>query len=49
MKAERLASLFVIVFAVGLPLAAVLARSNPDAIEIHGQVADNGGWTPGNL
>jgi mono/diheme cytochrome c family protein len=49
MKTERLALLFVIVLVIGVPLAAVLARSNSDAIEIHGQMADNGGWTPSDL
>jgi mono/diheme cytochrome c family protein len=50
MKAERLAWFFVIIVVIGLPLvAAVVARSNSDAIEIHGQIADTGGWTPSNL
>ncbi len=52
MKAERFAQLFVIVLAiaaVGVPLLAVLARSNSDAIEIHGTIAENGGWTPNDL
>jgi mono/diheme cytochrome c family protein/plastocyanin len=49
MKAERFAVLFVIVLVIGVPLAAVLARSNSDTIEIHGQMADNGGWTPSDL
>ena len=49
MKAERLALLLVIMSVIGLPLAAVLARSNSDVIELHGQVADNGGWTPSDL
>ena len=49
MKAERLALLFVIALVIGVPLAAVLARSNSGAIEIHAQMADTGGWTPGNL
>jgi mono/diheme cytochrome c family protein/plastocyanin len=49
MKAERLALLLVIVLVVGAPLAAVLARSNSDTIEMHGQMADTGGWTPSNL
>ncbi len=49
MKAERFALLFVIVLVIGVPLAAVLARSNSDAIEIHAQMADNGGWTPSDL
>src|SRR5512139_900712 len=49
MKAERLAVLFVIVLVIGIPLAALLARSNLDMIELHAQMADNGGWTPNNL
>ena len=49
MKAERFAVLFVIVLVIGLPLAAVLARSNSDTVEMHAQMADNGGWTPSDL
>jgi len=49
MKAERLALLFVIVMVIGVPLAAVLARSNSGEIVIHAQMADNGGWTPSDL
>ena len=50
MKAERFALLLVIVLVIGVPLAAaIVARSNSDVIEIHAQMADNGGWTPGNL
>jgi len=49
MKAERFALLLVIVLVIGVPLAAVLARSNSDAIEMHGKVAENGGWTPSDL
>ena len=49
MKVERFALLLVIVLVIGVPLAAVLARSNPDAIEIHGRMADTGGWTPSDL
>jgi mono/diheme cytochrome c family protein/plastocyanin len=49
MKAERIALLFVIVLVIGVPLAAVLARSKSDTIEIHAQMADNGGWTPSDL
>ncbi len=49
MKAERFALLFVIVVVIGLPLAAVLARSNSDTVEMHAQMADHGGWTPSDL
>ncbi|CAG0937677.1 Cytochrome c oxidase subunit 2 [Thermoflexales bacterium] len=49
MKAERFALLFVIVLVIGVPLVAVLARSTSDTIEMHAQMADNGGWTPSNL
>jgi len=34
---------------IGVPLTAVLARMNSGVIEMHGQVAENGGWTPSNL
>jgi mono/diheme cytochrome c family protein/plastocyanin len=49
MKAERLALLFVIVLVIGVPLAAIVARSNSDTIEMHAQMADDGGWTPSDL
>ena len=49
MKAERLALLLVVVLTIGVPLAAVVARSNPDAIAVRAQMADDGGWTPGDL
>lgn len=49
MKAERFALLLVIVLVIGVPLAAVLARSHSDVIELHGKVAENGGWTPSDL
>ena len=49
MRAERFAVLFVIVVVIGVPLVAVLAQSNSDAIEMHAQMADDGGWTPSNL
>ena len=51
MKAERIARLLIIVFAIGLPVIAVLARSggNGGAIEVHARVADEGGWLPGDL
>jgi mono/diheme cytochrome c family protein/plastocyanin len=49
MKAERLAWLFVIVLVIGVPLAAALAQSNSGTLEIHAQIADNGGWTPSDL
>jgi mono/diheme cytochrome c family protein len=49
MKAERFTLLFMIVLVIGVPLAAIVARSNSDAIEIHGQMADTGGWTPSDL
>ncbi len=49
MKAERFALLLVILLVIGVPLAAALARSNSDALEIHGRMADNGGWTPSDL
>jgi mono/diheme cytochrome c family protein len=53
MKAEGLARLFVIGVIVGLPLALVGARwvmpRQGAAIEVHGQMAEEGGWTPGDL
>ncbi len=49
MKAERIARLLVIVLAIGLPALVVLARSAPGPIEIHGVMANEGGWTPGEL
>jgi mono/diheme cytochrome c family protein len=49
MRAERLALLFVMILAIGVPLAAVLARSNSGTVEMHAQMADNGGWTPSDL
>lgn len=49
MKTERFALLGVMILVIGLPLAAVLARSDSSAIELHGRMADNGGWTPGTL
>jgi hypothetical protein len=51
MRAERIARLFIIVLAIGLPAIALWARlgGNNDAIEIHARVADEGGWLPGDL
>jgi cytochrome c oxidase subunit 2 len=50
MKAERIARLLVIVLAIGLPVLVVLARSAPgNPIEIHGVMANEGGWTPGEI
>lgn len=43
MKTERLALLFVIALVIGIPLVAALARPGSDAIEMHAQMADNGG------
>jgi hypothetical protein len=49
MKAERFALLIVIMLVIGVPLAAVLGRSNSDMIEMQGKVAESGGWTPSDL
>ena len=50
MKAERFALLLVIGLVIGVPLAAaIVARSTPGTIEMHAQMADNGGWTPSDL
>ena len=48
--AERIARWIVIVLAVGVPLVALLLRApGAGAIEIHGQMAESGGWTPADL
>ncbi len=50
MTAERAARLIVIGLALGLPLAALMARwIGSDGVEIHGRMAETGGWTPGAL
>jgi mono/diheme cytochrome c family protein/plastocyanin len=51
MKVERFARLLVILIAIGLPALVVAARSVADGgpIEIHGVMADDGGWTPGTI
>lgn len=50
MKAERIARLLVIVVAIGLPALVALARLEPGStIDMHGVMADEGGWTPGEL
>jgi mono/diheme cytochrome c family protein/plastocyanin len=50
MTAERAARLIVIGLAVGVPLAALMARwIGTDGVEIHGRMAETGGWTPGAL
>jgi mono/diheme cytochrome c family protein/plastocyanin len=49
MKAERIARVLIVLLAVGLPSLAVIARSSAGAIELHGSIADNGGWSPANL
>jgi len=50
MNAERAARLFVIGLVLGLPLAAFAARGlAPRAIELHGTVSEQTGWTPDNL
>jgi len=53
MNAERIARLLVIVFAVGLPVLALAASKSGSAagqtIEIHGAMAESGGWTPADL
>ncbi len=46
MKAEWFARLVVILLGIGLPLLAIFARSDAGVIEVHGKVAENGGWTP---
>ena len=53
MSAERTARIMVIVFAVGLPVAAVIAgRAESVAgqtIEMHGTMSETGGWTPSDI
>lgn len=50
MKAERIARLLVIsVLAIGLPALVVLRPIGSGPIEIHGVMANEGGWTPGEL
>ena len=49
MKAEWFARVCVILLGIGLPLIAIVAGSDTGVIEVHGKVAESGGWTPGNL
>jgi len=50
MKIERFARMLVVLIAIGLPALMVAARSaNGGSIEIHGVMADGGGWTPGTI
>lgn len=55
MNAERLARLFVIGLILGLPLAFLIARWFPPdsaagrTINLHGRMAESGGWTPAEL
>ena len=51
MSAERLARLIVIAIAVGLPIVVLIASgtASGQAIELHGRVAETGGWTPADL
>src|SRR5512135_873007 len=49
MKPEWLARVLIGLSVIGLPSIAVIARSGSDAIELHGSIADNGGWSPANL
>ncbi|MBI5567344.1 MAG: c-type cytochrome [Chloroflexi bacterium] len=50
MKAERCARVLVILIAIGLPMLIVTARSaGGGPIELHGVMADEGGWTPGEI
>ena len=51
MNAERAARLFLIGVVLGLPLAAFIAlRLAPErALTLHAQMAEAGGWTPGDL
>ncbi len=51
LTAEGAARLFALGLAIGLPLAALLARwvGQDQAIEIHARVAEAGGWGPAEL
>lgn len=50
MKAERMARLLVVVLAFGVPALVALVRVPPaNTIDLHGVMADEGGWTPGEL
>lgn len=50
MNTERLARWIAVVVAVGIPLAALVARgSGPQAVVVHGKVAEAGGWSPADL
>lgn len=49
LKAEFAARVFVIGVALGLPLAALIARLADKTIELRARVAEAGGWTPADL
>jgi mono/diheme cytochrome c family protein/plastocyanin len=49
MKAEWFARVLIGLLVIGLPSIALIARSSSGAIELHGSIADNGGWSPANL
>lgn len=53
MKAERLARLIALGLAAGLPLVVAAASETGEAagqvIEIHGRMAESGGWTPADF
>ena len=55
MKAERFARFFIIGLLFGLPLAILIARWIPpgsaagQTVELHGKMAESGGWTPSDL
>jgi mono/diheme cytochrome c family protein/plastocyanin len=49
MKVEWFARVLIGLLVIGLPSIAVIARSSSGAIELHGSIADNGGWNPVNL
>jgi mono/diheme cytochrome c family protein/plastocyanin len=54
-KAERIARLVAAALAIGLPLAALAARigferrGSPRLVELHGIMAETGGWTPADI
>jgi plastocyanin len=50
MKAERMARLLVGMLAIGVPALVALARLAPGStIDLHGVMADDGGWSPSGL
>jgi heme/copper-type cytochrome/quinol oxidase subunit 2 len=55
MESRRTARLFILSIILNLPLAILIARwlqparAGAVSVEIHGRMAEEGGWTPANL